>query len=101
MDGSDAYKFTYDGVDQDKVENGLLEKRDVMPVALVHELSNLLTIMLGSLEQLRRQSLDEKGHQRLGHAEAAAYRAGQLLHQCIDKCSELQTSAGRAHADCN
>ena len=51
--------------------------------SMVHDLTNVLTIVLGSLEQLRRQPLDERGQQQLERADRGAERAGQIAHQIL------------------
>ena len=50
---------------------------------LVHELNNLLTIVLGSLEQLHRQDLNTRGRSQLERAQWAMEQAGKLVHQVI------------------
>ena len=55
----------------------------LMPAEVVHEFSNLLTIVLGNLAGLRQHVLDDRGRRHLEQAENAAYRAGQLLHPYI------------------
>ena len=51
--------------------------------SVVHDLADALTIVLGSLEQLRRQPLDERGQRQLERADRGAERAGQLAHQIL------------------
>ena len=46
-----------------------------------HELNNLLTVMLGGLEQLHRQPLNDRGKAQLERAQWGVTRAGQLLQQ--------------------
>ncbi len=53
-----------------------------MTVEVAHEFSNMLTIVLGSLEQMRRQPLDDQGRQQLARAEWGARRACALLSRC-------------------
>ena len=50
-----------------------------------HELANLMTVVLGSLEQLRDQPLDEQGHQQLGRAEWGARQAARLTRQVLSR----------------
>ena len=50
-----------------------------------HELANLMTIVLGSLEQLRDQPLDEQGRQQLGRAEWGARQATRLTRQVLSR----------------
>jgi signal transduction histidine kinase len=44
-----------------------------------HQMRNMLTAMLGSLEHLRRQPLDEHGRHQLARAEISAWGAAELL----------------------
>ena len=53
----------------------------------VHSLIDMLTVVLGSLEQLHRQSLDERGQQQLDRAEWSAEHAGRLAHQILASAS--------------
>jgi signal transduction histidine kinase len=46
-----------------------------------HQMRDMLTAVLGSLEQLHQQSLDEQGRHQLARAEAAALRAIDLLNR--------------------
>jgi signal transduction histidine kinase len=46
-----------------------------------HQMRDLLTVLLGSLEQLRRQSLDEQGRRQLARAEEAIERATEMLNR--------------------
>ena len=48
-----------------------------------HELNNLLTVVLGSMEQLQRQALDERGKAQLDRAQAAIEQANKLLQQMM------------------
>lgn len=50
-----------------------------------YEFANLLTVVLGSLEQLRRQPLDERGQQQLGRAEWATLQAARLTRQALSQ----------------
>ena len=50
---------------------------------LAHEFNNLLTVALGSLEQLRRQALDERGREQLDRAEWSVRQAGRLARQVL------------------
>jgi signal transduction histidine kinase len=47
------------------------------------EFGNVMTIVLGSIEQLRRQSLDERGREQLRHAETGARQAVRLVGQAL------------------
>ena len=49
----------------------------------VHELNNLMTVVLGSLEQLQRQPLDDRGKAQLERAQAAVAQANRLLQHLI------------------
>ena len=59
------------------------EDRFLMAAGRAHELNNLLTIVLGSLEQMRRQPLDERGQQQLERAQWGARQAGRLSRQAL------------------
>ena len=61
--------------------------------ALVHDLNNLLTVVLGSLEQLRRQPLDGRGQQQLERAEWAAWRAGQVAQEVLAAAAATRPAA--------
>jgi signal transduction histidine kinase len=70
-----------------------------MAAGMAHEFNNLLTIALGSLEQLRRQSLDERGHMQLERAEWSVRQAGRLAQQVL---SFVRREAGELqHVDLN
>ena len=45
---------------------------------LVHDLSNMLTIVLGSLDLLQRQRLNRAAQRQLDRAQWSAGRAGEL-----------------------
>ena len=62
---------------------------------VAHELANLLTVVMGSLEQLRRQPLDKQGQQQLARAEWGARQAVQLTRQVL---SQAQGDDGEAEA---
>ena len=51
--------------------------------SLVHDLNNLLTVVLGSVEQLRRQHLDDRGQVQLDRASWGARQAGLLARQLL------------------
>ena len=59
------------------------EDRSLMAAGMAHELNNLLTIVLASLEQMRRQPLDERGQQQLARAQWGARQAGRLTRQML------------------
>ncbi len=46
-----------------------------------HQMRDMLTAILGNLEQLRRQPLDERGRHQLTWAEEGAWRASGLLNR--------------------
>lgn len=54
-----------------------------MGAEAAHELANLMTVVLGSLEQLRRQPLDEQGQRQLGRAEWGARHVALLTRQAL------------------
>jgi signal transduction histidine kinase len=47
------------------------------------EFGNLMTIVLGSIEQLRRQSLDGQGREQLQRAESGARQVARLIRQAL------------------
>lgn len=67
----------------------------------VHDLRNMLTIVLASLEQLRRQSLDARGQQQLERAEWSARQAGQLARELLASARDEAASAAAAIVDLN
>jgi signal transduction histidine kinase len=86
------------GLGQDRVDRtGLL---GVMATGIAHEFSNLLTIVLGSLEQLRRQPLDERGREQLDRAEWAVRQAGRLSRSVSSAAATVAGSSTSAAADC-
>ncbi len=60
---------------------------------VAHELGNLLTVVSSSLEQLRRQPLDNQGQQQLARAEWGARQAVHLMRQVL---SQAQGGDGEA-----
>ena len=56
-----------------------------MAADAAHELANLMMVVLGSLEQLRRQPLDEQGWQQLSRAEWGARQATRLTRQVLSR----------------
>ena len=56
---------------------------DMTPADAAHELNNLVTIVLGSLEQLQRQILDERGKAQLHRAQTAVAQANLLLQHFV------------------
>src|SRR3954447_5438071 len=63
------------------------EALGAIAVDIAHELNELLTIALGSLEQLRRQPLDERGQQQLERAEWSVRQAGWLTKKVLSSFS--------------
>ena len=62
---------------------------------VAHELANLMMVVTGSLEQLRRQPLDEHGQRQLARAEWGAWQAVQLTRRVL---SRVQGGDGQAEA---
>ena len=60
-----------------------LDALGTMASSVAHEFNNLLTIVLGSLEQLRRQQLDDRGRDQLDRAEWGTRQAGRLADQVL------------------
>ena len=56
---------------------------DMTPADAAHELNNLMTVVLGSLEQLQRQGLDERGKAQLDRAQTAITQANALLQHLV------------------
>jgi phospho-acceptor domain-containing protein len=50
-------------------------------VEFAHQMRDLLTVVMGSLEQLRGQPLDEQGRRQLARAEVAVERVADLLNR--------------------
>ena len=50
---------------------------------IAHNMANVLTIILGSLEQLRRQPLNEQGRHQLARAEWGARQAARLTQRVL------------------
>ena len=55
---------------------------------LVHDLSNMLTIVLGSLDLLQRQPLSQEAQRQLGRAQWSAGRAGELARHMLATAQE-------------
>ena len=66
------------------------------PVAAdaAHELANLMTVVLGSLEQLRSQPLDSHGRQQLERAEWGARQAARLTRQVLSRAQGRDEKPG-------
>jgi len=52
---------------------------------VAHKLANLMMVVTGSLEQLRRQPLDKQGQQQLARAEWGAWQAVQLTRRVLSR----------------
>ena len=63
---------------------------------VAHELANLLTVVSSSLEQLRRQPLDQQGQRQLARAEWGAWQAVRLTRQVL---SQAQGGDGDGEAE--
>jgi len=63
---------------------------------VAHELANLMMVVTGSLEQLRRQPLDKQGQRQLARAEWGAWQAVQLTRQVL---SQARGSDGAAKVE--
>lgn len=55
----------------------------VLAAGMVHDLNNVLTVVLASLEQLRRQPLDSQGQRQLDRAQWGARQAARLARRVI------------------
>jgi signal transduction histidine kinase len=64
----------------------------LMAAGVTHELSNLLTIVLAGLHQLRRQSLDAHGEEVLERTEWGARQAGRLIRQVLSLARQQKGS---------
>jgi signal transduction histidine kinase len=58
---------------------------------IAHELNDLLTIAMGSLEQLRRQSLDGQGAEQVSRAEGALRQVTRLTGQMLAMTRKMFT----------
>jgi signal transduction histidine kinase len=72
-----------------------VEVLGALAAGIAHEFNNLLTVVLGSLEQLRRQPLDERGQKQLDRAEWGVQQAGRLSRQVLS-FARPQGGAARA-----
>jgi hypothetical protein len=52
-----------------------------MTVEIAHKFRELLTIALSSLEQLQRQSLDDRGREQLRRAESAVSQISEIINR--------------------
>lgn len=71
-----------------------VEVLGALATGVAHEFNNLLTVVLGSLEQLRRQPLDERGQKQLDRAEWGVRQAGRLSRQVLS-FAHLQSGEAR------
>ncbi len=60
-----------------------IEALGAVTAGVAHEFNNLLTIVLSSLEQLRRQNLDDRGLELLRRAEWGARQAARVTGQVL------------------
>ena len=60
-----------------------------MSANLVHDLSNMLTIVLGSLDLLQRQRLNRAAQRQLDRAQWSAGRAGELARHMLATAQEV------------
>lgn len=65
-----------------------------MDADMAHELSNLMTVVLGSLEQLGRQPLDEKGRRQLARGEWSARHVAALTRRVLLQARGQDDAAG-------
>jgi signal transduction histidine kinase len=61
----------------------------IFTVDIAHDLNELLTIALGSLEQLRRQSLDQRGQRQLERAEWSVRQVAWLTKKALSSASSI------------
>ncbi len=61
--------------------------------AKVHDLRNALTVVLGSLEQLRRQPLDRRGQEQRDRAEWGTRHAGRLARELLSASPDEEAAA--------
>jgi signal transduction histidine kinase len=65
-----------------RVEAGSsIEMPTLRTMEFAHQMRDLLTVIVGSLEQLHQQPLDEHGCHQLARAEVAVERATELLNR--------------------
>jgi hypothetical protein len=53
----------------------------IVTVEIAHKFRELLTVTLVSLEQLQRQSLDDRGREQLQRAKAAVSQIGEIINR--------------------
>ena len=69
------------------------------PADAAHQWNNLLTVVLGSLEQLQRQALDERGAVQLERARSALDQANTLVQDLAGPDGwQPPSRGGRRHA---
>ena len=61
---------------------------------LVHDLSNMLTIVLGSLDLLQRQPPSQEAQRQLGRAQWSAGRAGELARHMLIAARPIGSNTG-------
>lgn len=91
-------------VDAATVRPGFRQEADPLGslgVDVAHELANLLTVVTGSMEQLRRQPLDKQGQEQLARAEWGALHAAQLMRQVLSQAQGGDGEAGFGVVDLN
>lgn len=54
-----------------------------LAAGLAHDFNNVMTVVLGSLEQLQRQPLDERGRKQLARAQWGVQQAARLTNQAL------------------
>ena len=59
----------------------LEDARSVIAPELAHQLSELVTVVWGSLEQLQGQSLDDRGRIQLERADEAIHRVWEIIRK--------------------
>ena len=65
----------------------------VLGVDLAHELANMMMVVSGSLEQLRRQQLDYQGQRQLARAEWGIWQAARLMRQVLPQPRDIDDTA--------
>jgi hypothetical protein len=71
--------------DHDAHQGDTIEPRaeapDAISVEIAHKFREFLTVALFSLEQLRRQSLDDRGQEQLQRAETAVSQISEIINR--------------------
>jgi hypothetical protein len=65
----------------------------IMTVEIAHQFRELLTVTLVSLEQLQRQSLDDRGREQLRRAKSATSQIGEIINRV--RPINITSSAGK------